>query len=200
MDTEYLTRFPDGTLVRWKALNWEEYRSLVKSFGESLEGAAGWLLAEAAVALCVLDHDQDGQQVAPGDLYAGATYIVGCQIIETTGFGSTLDHVRNSLVRARERVASDWHESAMALVCAVFHLREDEIRKFSHNKFMDYCAKVELATGRPMSVVDPEQEDKEPVQQFRIDKRGRRVPVITKADLMRKRQLDMQAVPLPGED
>ena len=199
MDTEYLTRFPDGTLVRWKALNWEEYRSLVKSFGESLEGAAGWLLAEAAAALCVLDQDQDGQQVAPSDLYAGTVYVVGRQILETTGFSSTVDNVRNSLAKARERVQADWHESAMALVCATFRLDESTVRKMSHDKFMDYCAKVELVLGRPMSVVDPEEEEK-PVQQFRVDRAGRRVPVITKADLMRKRQLDMQAVPAPGED
>ena len=198
MDTEYITRFPDGTLVRWKPLNWEEYRYLVKSFGESLEGAAGWLLCEAAAAFCILDQEQDGEQVEHGNLYAGTTYVVGWQILKFTGFASTVENVRNSLAKARERITADWHESALAIVCATFRLDEEVVRKWSHNKFMDYCAKVELVTGQPMSVVDPAEEEAKQAKKYKVMPDGRRIPILTKDDL-RKRQMDMQAAPGPND-
>jgi hypothetical protein len=199
MDTEYLTRFPDGTLVRWKPLTWEEYRYLVKTFGESLEGAAGWLLCEAAAALCILDHDQDGQQVEPSELYAGTVYTVGREIIELTGFVPTVENVRNSLAKAREKVTSDWYESALAIVCATFRLDEEVVRKFTHRKFMEFCARVEIVTGQPMSVVDPAEEEAKQIKKFRIGPDGQKIPIITKQDLRRRGAMNMQPVPGPND-
>ena len=196
---EYLTRFPDGTLVRWKPLNWEEYRLLVKSYGESLDRAAGWLLCEAAAAFCLIEIEQDGLSVTPEEIYAGTLFVIGRQVLELTGFIPTAEKVRQGLAQARERISSDWYESAMSLVCAIYHKDEEDVRKWTYKKFMDYCARVELATGQPMSVVDPAEEEVTQKRRYVTDPNtGRKIPVLTKQD-MRKKDIDMNPLPGPGE-
>lgn len=198
MDTEYLTRFPDGTLVRWKPLNWEEYSRLIKSFGESLDGAAGWLLCEASAAFCLLEIEQDGYPVEPQEVYAGTLFIIGKQALELTGFIPTVDKVREGLSKARATISSDWYESALSLVCALFHKDEDDVRKWTHKKFMEYCARVEIVTGRPLTVVDPSEESEDKSRRYVTGPDGRKIPVLTKRD-MRKKELQMDPVPGPGE-
>jgi hypothetical protein len=194
--TEYVSRLPDGTLVRWKPLNWAEYRNLIKTFGESLDGAAGWLLIEATAASCFLDQEQDGEQVVFDDLYAGTVYTIGRQILELTGFIPTVDKVKEALGHARERLSSDWYESAMALICVAFHKDESEIRQWDLQKFMDYCARIEFATGKEISVTDSSESDNES-KKFITTPDGRKIPVLTKRDLARK-QMQLDGVLVPG--
>jgi hypothetical protein len=198
MNIEYLTRFPDGTLVRWKPLNWAEYTHLVKSFGESLDGAAGWLLCEAAAACCLLEIEQDGFAVEPQDIYAGTLFIIGKQALELTGFIPTVEKVREGLAKARATISSDWYESALSLVCAIFHKDEDDVRKWTHKKFMEYCARVEIVTGHPLTIVDPNDESEDKSRRYVTGPDGRKIPVLTKRD-MRKKEIQMDPMPGPGE-
>lgn len=187
MNEEYVTRLPDGSLVRWKPLSWAEYRHLIRTHGDSLKGAAGWLLCEAAAALCFLDHDQDGHQVEFPDLYAGTVYSVGRQILEKTGFISTGEKVRQELAAARESVMSDWYEAALALVCAVFRKTEEEVREWSLRKFMHHCALVEIATGKQMPVVDETDKDEQKPTHYKTLPDGRKIPLLTRRDMERRR-------------
>ena len=196
---EYLTRFPDRTLVRWKPLSWEEYQHLIKSYGESLDGAAGWLLCEASAAFCLLEIEQDGYAVTPDEIYAGTLFVIGRQALELTGFIPTAEKVLEGLAKARTRITSDWYESAMALICAIFHKDEDDVRKWTHKKFMDYCVRVEVVTGKPLPVSDGSEESEDKSRRYITDPNtGRKIPVLTKRD-MRKKQMDMDPIPAPGE-
>lgn len=190
MQEEYVTSLPDGTLVRWKPLIWSEYKALIKQFGDNLDGAAGWLLCEATAALCFLDHDQDGQQTDYPNLYAGTIYSVGRQILELTGFISTTEKVKLGLGQARERVMADWYEAALALVCAVLHKDEEEVRGWTLKKFMHHCALVEIATGKQLPIVEEnEQDNKNTNRKYMMTQDGRKIPVLTKQDLRRQRQV-----------
>lgn len=198
MAEEYVTRFPDGTLVRWKPLSWDEYRRLTKVFGETTEGAAGWLLCEAACGCCLLDYQQSDQS-NNDELYAGTVYTVGRQVIELTGFIPSIDNVRKGLAEARARVQSDWFETAMALVCSVFKKDEEEVRGWTFKKFMDYCARIEVVTGRPLPVDDGSEAT--PQQRFATGPDGRRIPLITKHDMQKRNMTaeDMKVAPGPND-
>jgi hypothetical protein len=190
---EFITRLPGETLVRWKPITWEQYRVLISVYGTSLDEAAGWLLCEAAAAICFISLEQEGTAVEFEDLYAGTIYVVGRQIIETTGFISTVPKINENLGRAREAIQSDWYESAKAVVCVTFRLEPEEVEKWSLKKFMHYVAMIETATGQQFPVIDPE-EEKAGSQKFKVMPDGRKIPILTKDDLRRKRNIDTTGV------
>lgn len=178
---QYFSEFPDGVRIAWRPLTRGEYQDLIQTFGEPGQGAADWLLCEAAAALCVQGTELDS-------LFAGTVMTLGEHILEHTGFIPTVDLVQQALAAARERVLGDWYETAAAGISAVFHIPLEAMDDWSLDTFMDYVARAEAVTGKdltPVSADDLEQEETTP-RKYMTGPRGERIPLLSKADLAKR--------------
>jgi hypothetical protein len=190
----YVTSFPDGSIVRWKPLTWDEYRGLVREHGDplGLDGAAAWSFHHDAAVLCVLDQLQDDDEVSFEELYAGTINTVGTQIVQHTGFTGTVNEVKSSLGAARARLRSSFYESAKAYVRVAFRLSEQEIGAMDRDTLMDHLSMVEIATGQEVAIEDPSDQSKQRAEPTKYVQGpdGRPIPVLTKNDLTARREID----------
>lgn len=191
MERTYVTSLPDGTLVRWKPLTWSEYRWLIKQFGHLTQGAAEWLLYEAVAALCVLDQDQNGHQVAIDELLAGTIQVVGQQIIQESGFVSDVELLKSHRERSRTLIHGDWYEEVLTYIMAFFRIPEKDIREWTVRQFMDYAVRVEQLLGKELPILSVEEvEQKNSQVRMTTMPDGRRIPVVTKQTLNQRKKID----------
>lgn len=188
---EYVTEFPDGTLVRWRPLTWVEFKELKTQYKDVLEhgGAAEWLLLEAAASLCILGSVQNNQPVNDlDDLFAGSIAIVGRAIIEETGFFSSPDLIEKKRNEARAKYISDWYEEAKSYIMFLFRIPESKINKWDNDKFMEYVVRAETILGQPFKVVRPGEEDEDEEVRYIDGPDGQKIPLLRKKDLQKKKQ------------
>ena len=141
MQKEYITQFPDGTLIRWRPLTWGEYNRLIREFPLG-SGAADWLLYEAVAALCIIDFESDGQD-SLDDLFAGTIQTIGMQILEETGFGSTLAKINSKIAEYRQRISSNYFEAISAVICHMFHYKVEDLQTWTLDKIMYHVVLAE---------------------------------------------------------
>jgi hypothetical protein len=193
----FITQFPNGDLVRWKPLTWNEYRAVIavsKDLTQNqIEGAGAWLMYEAAAALSVLDQEQDGNQVPYGELYAGTVFIIGQQVLQETGFLIDINLIKEHKARGRAQIIGDWYEEVKSLIMATFKIPEAEIGEWTLDKFMEYTARVETIIGNEIPVIDLQEEAMKRKPKVRMaEMYGHNVPLLTKDTLRDRSPIDIK--------
>lgn len=183
---EYVTEFPDGALVRWRPLTWVEFKELQTQYKDVMTkgGAAEWLLLEAAASLCILGSVQHDEPLDGLDeLYAGTLAIVGRSILEESGFFAVPELIEKKRNEARLKYTQDWYEEAKSYIMFLFRVTERQINNWDLDKFMEYVTRVETVIGKPLDIVNPNEESDEPHTMTTDD--GRVIPLLTKKDLQK---------------
>ena len=141
--TQFQAFWPDGVSARWRELNWGEHRRFSSS-------------SERATALNLQIYRAVLLQGLPAELApAGVVSFVARHALTETAFTSTRAPITRALVAARQKIAGNYLESAMAIVSALFHIPFAEMDSWTPDTLFRYIARAESVSGRPLDPPAP---------------------------------------------
>jgi hypothetical protein len=175
---DYTTTFPDGTMLHWNPLKWGDYKHIKIQFAD-LAGPAIWLLYDAVAGLCLVDIYSPCESILTDeDLDAGTIATIGEYIISQTGFEEDVSLVKGHLSAARQRIKGSYYATGVAVICAAFGYKPEEIDKFDIEKFTDHLVMAEAAVGADIEPVNKDSaEAKQPPMVPVVGPDGKKVMV-----------------------
>lgn len=183
---EYITEFPDGTLVRWRPITWAEHKEVDRLYSQYIgQGAAEWLYKEAIAALCIMEAQDPSGEIHEdiGELPAGVIEVVGTAILNDASFLGTVDQLKKHYVKAKNEIFSSYLETLKPVIMALFKITEQEMAEWTIDKYMKYIIWAEVVTGQDYMPKAPEETKGKRHRQMIDGPDGRKIPLLTREDL-----------------
>jgi hypothetical protein len=142
--TQYRAQWADGTVVRWRALSWAEYRRFQAR-----------LAALDPAMVCDLYLECRIEGPAPELLPAGVARFVVEHVMADNPFSGELASVKKASVSSRQQIQSSYFHQAQALLVRAFHCSLEEIDKWDSTRFFERLAMAEMIVGTTLEAKDP---------------------------------------------
>lgn len=141
--TQYQAQWSDGIVVRWRALNWSEYRR----FQSRLAALDPTMVCDLYL-VCVIDGP------ALDRLPAGIARFIVEHVMADNPFNGDLATVKKASALTRQQIQSSYFSQAQALIVRAFHCSLEEMDKWDANKFFERLAMAEVIVGTTLEAKD----------------------------------------------
>jgi hypothetical protein len=142
--TQYQAQWADGTVVRWRALSWVEYRRFQHRVS-----------ALDATTVCDIYTTCVIQGPPPERVPAGVAQFICEQLLEGNPFGGDAKLLKQAVSQARQQLQNSYFLQARALIMRAFHCSFEDIDKWDASLFFERLAMAEMIVGVNVEPVDP---------------------------------------------